>query len=201
MLAVLLLLFAYWLHLIAISFFYYFLLFIFTPFLQFLITPTMTLIGVYTYLSPMLLVYNANDKEYDLHNGTSFDYLMVMTTNNGSIPFKRRMLHYYLEGLLVIIEKIETKKLPEALIVRGSSYFFSERTARRLGFEIKSPKATEKFNIWINYLDLTWMYSLANARITLPRINKLKTAEIAGAELVLQKNELQRLLDYISRDR
>jgi hypothetical protein len=198
MLAILILMFIAWLKLIDISFSFYLLIFIFTPFLQFLLTPILTLLGVYSYLSPMLLVYNANQKVYDLHNGTSFDYLMVMTLNSGSIPFKKKMLIYYLEGLLKIIDKIEKEALPETLIIRGSSYFFSERTARRLGFTISKPKSTEKLNIWLNYIDLTWMYSLANGKFTLPQVSKLKTAEITAAELVRQKKGLQRLVDYLS---
>lgn len=201
MLAILFLLFSYWVYLNTLSIFYYFLVFIFTPFFQFLITPAMTLLGIYTYLSPMLLVYNANDKVYDLHNGTSFDYLMVMTTNKGSLTFKRRMLQYYLEGLLSIIDKLEKEQVPLSLIIRGSSYFFSERTVKRLGFKIIPPKSTEKLNIWLNFIDLTWMYSLANNKFTIPRIDKLKSAEISGEALVKKKEAIKRLLEYISAKR
>ena len=147
----------------------------------------------------MLLVYMANDKTYDLHNGTSFDYLLVMTKKDRQISFKNSMLLYYLEGLLAIIDKIEEEKLPASVLVRGSSYFFSERTANRLGFSITVPKSTERLNLFINFIDLTWMYSLANGKLTFPKISSIKTAEIKGEDLVQYKSDLIQLKAFISR--
>ena len=50
---------------------------IYVPISQFLFTPVYKLTGGYTYYSPMLLGYMANDKQIDLHSGTSFDHLFV----------------------------------------------------------------------------------------------------------------------------
>ncbi len=44
---------------------------IYVPISQFLYTPFFKLTGGYTYYSPMLLGYMANDKQIDLHSGTS----------------------------------------------------------------------------------------------------------------------------------
>lgn len=177
------------------------LIFVITPVLQFLMTPFFTLIGLYKYVSPMLLVYNGSNKKYDLHNGTSFDYLLIMRFDKKGIVFRQKMLTYYLEGLLVVIEKIENKTLAETVIVRGSSYFFSERTAGRLGFKTSKTNAAEKINLVFNYLDLLWMYSLSKGKLAFPNLNKIKTAEIIGTELLANKKKLFDLKQFLARNK
>lgn len=169
------------------------LVFILTPLCQFLIAPTMKLTGVYRYVSPMLLIYAANDKKYDLHNGTSFDYLFVYRSRYSSGEWQNVLLQFYIDGLLCIIEKISSGKVPETVEVRGSSYFFSDRTARKMGFELSRTGSSEKFNIIINYLDLLWMYSLSKGGLRFPKLSNVKTASTTGKVLVEHKDVLLRM--------
>jgi len=177
----------------------YFLIFIVAPLWQFFTTPLFRLIGLYKYLSPMLLVFGASDKKYDLHNGTSFDYLFVMRKYKSGTKLKQKILDYFLDGLLRIIEKIENGSLSEKVIVRGSSYFFSDRTATKLGFKLSKTNIVEKINILANYLDLVWMYSLAQGKLAFPSLKHIRTAEIEGTKLVANKTKLIALSSYLKR--
>lgn len=184
----------YWISLVYEFPLAYFTIVLIAPFMQFLATPALTLIGVYRYLSPMLLVYLPTDQRYDLHNGTSFDYLFLMRKFRRGRAIRYQLLRYYMEGLLHIIDKIESDQLPETVVIRGSSYFFSDRSARRLGFSVRKAKFHEQINIVINYVDLTWMYSIAHGKLIFPKLNRIKTATIKGSELVQHKSQLKNIL-------
>ena len=167
--------------------------------IQFFAAPIAKLSGLHKYLSPMLLVNSPSDKKYEIHNGTTFDYLMVMNNVKPGPEFSKKMLAYYLEGLLKIIEKIETNELSEKVLIQGSSYFFNERTAKKLGFQLKKTTFGKIINATVNYLDLLWMYSIAKGKLTFPKINYMITVEIIGSELVKNKNKLKDFSAYLSK--
>ena len=191
--------FGYWIELMQRSFFAILFIFIITPIGQFLMSPFMKLTGVYKYLSPMLLIYAPSKKKYDLHNGTSFDYLFSFRRNRRGVNWQSTLLIYYIEGLLEIIREIENSEVPESIEIRGSSYFFSGRTAQRLGFKTKETGIFEKLNFIINYLDLVWMYSLSKGKLHFPGLKDVKTATTTGKKLKEKKDNLLRLKTYLKK--
>lgn len=177
----------------------YLLILIIPSSVQFFGAPIAKLLGIHKYLSPMLLVNSASDKKYEIHNGTTFDYLMVMNSVKSGPEFSKKMLAYYLDGLIKIVEKIETSELSENVLIQGSSYFFNNRTAKKLGFKLSKANFAIKINMLINYLDLIWMYSLSKGRLSFPKLVNMQTATITGKHLVMNKAKLNELSLFLNR--
>jgi hypothetical protein len=166
---------------------------LYIPISQFLFTPIYKLTGGYTYYSPMLLGYMANDKQIDLHSGTSFDYLFVLRKIKSGTSLRNRIMLYHLEGLLKLIQSIENKDIPVTVNIIGTSYFFNDRTLANLGFQLEKATLFYRINLLINFIDLFWMYSLSKGRIEIPAVWNAKKARINGEILLLQKIKLERL--------
>jgi hypothetical protein len=166
---------------------------LYVPITQFLYTPIFKLTGVYTYYSPMLLGYMVNEKQIDLHSGTSFDHLFVLRNCKPGIELRNRLLAYHLEGLLNLISLIENKQIPESVTIVGTSYFFNDRTLKKLGFQIEKASAFYRANLFLNFIDLFWMYSLSRGKVTMPSLWEAKKARVPGSTLVVQKANLEAL--------
>lgn len=189
-----------WIYAITKNPYLYILVIFFGSVYHFTTTPYLRLKGTYKYYSPMLLVFMPSNDKYDIHNGTSFDYLFVMLGTKPGRSWRNKLLRYYLEGLLNIVEEIELEAIPDSVLVRGSSYFFGERTVKKLGFSVREISKDEKPNFYFLYLDLTLMYSLAKGKLAFPKLNRVKTAEISGADLCKQKAYLQKLYAYLKKE-
>jgi hypothetical protein len=175
----------------------YLLFFIYLPLGQFSLAPIMTLTGVYVYYSPMLIGYVPTAANIDMHSGTSFDYLFLMRKYKPGPETRNALLGFYLEGLLNIIQKIETGEIPATVSITGTSYFFNERTAKKFGFSVEPPPLFLKMNIWANGLDLFWMYSLSQGKVAFPDFGEIKKVATDGNTLVAHKGRIQGLFDAL----
>ena len=176
----------------------YLLFFFYIPIGQFSFAPFFTLVGVYRYYSPMLLGYMPSNTQIDLHSGGSFDYLFVMRKFKSGIEMRNRLLLFQLEGLKNIIQLIEDKAVPESVTIVGTSYFFSDRTVQKIGFELIEPSLFYRINLFANILDLVWMYSLAQAKWAIPKVWQAKKVQITGQKLVEHKVQLEVLYDKLN---
>ncbi len=196
--AILLLVIGFYPALVIIEFTYshliYSLLFLFyLPIGQFATTPFWKLTGIYKYYSPMLMGYMPNDIQIDLHSGSSFDYLFVMRKYKSGKQCRNRLLTYHLEGLLNIISLIENDSVPKTIIISGTSYFFNERTLHKVGFELEKPSLFYRINLFVNAIDLIWMYSVSQGRFSIPKIWNAKKAIISGSILLGKKDIIEKL--------
>ena len=176
----------------------YLLFFFYIPIGQFSFAPFFTLVGVYRYYSPMLLGYMPSNTQIDLHSGGSFDYLFVMRKYKSGIEMRNRLLLFQLEGLKNIIQLIDYKAVPESVTIVGTSYFFSDRTVQKIGFELIEPSLFYRINLFANFLDLVWMYSLAQGKWAIPRVWQAKKVQITGQKLVEHKVQLEALYDKLN---
>ena len=176
----------------------YLLFFFYIPIGQFSFAPFFTLVGVYRYYSPMLLGYMPSNTQIDLHSGGSFDYLFVMRKYKSGIEMRNRLLLFQLEGLKNIIQLIGDKAVPESVTIVGTSYFFSDRTVQKIGFELIEPSLFYRINLFANILDLVWMYSLAQAKWAIPKVWQAKKVQITGQKLVEHKVQLEVLYDKLN---
>jgi hypothetical protein len=174
---------------------FYILFIIYIPVVQFAFTPFFKLIGVYKYYSPMLLGYMANDRQIDLHSGGSFDYLFVMRKYKAGVEMRNRLLMYHVEGLIHLIKLIENKSVPKTVKIIGTSYFFNNRTLNKMGFEVVNPSFFYRVNLFINFVDLFWMYSLSQGKLSIPKIWNARKASISGAKLIDKKKIIEELYD------
>jgi len=166
---------------------------IYIPIGQFIATPIFRLSGVYKYYSPMLIGYMPNNVQIDLHSGGSFDYLFVMRKFKIGVETRNRILTYHLEGLLNIIAQIENGAIPKSVIISGTSYFFNKRTLNKLGFELQKPSMFYRINLLLNFIDLIWMYSIAQGHFSIPKIWTANMASIEGGILVDHKDMIEAL--------
>jgi hypothetical protein len=166
---------------------------LYVPISQFLYTPLFKLTGGYTYYSPMLLGYMVNEQQIDLHSGTSFDYLFVFRNPRAGVSLRNKLLMYHCEGLLNIISQIENNHIPESVQIVGTSYFFNERTLQKLGFQIEKASLFYRANLFINFIDLFWMYSLSRGKVSFPALWDAKKARTQGATLLAHKMSLELL--------
>jgi hypothetical protein len=121
-----------------------------------------------------------------------------MRKYKSGIEMRNRLLLFQLEGLKKIIQLIKDKVVPESVNLVGTSYFFSNRTVQRIGFELIEPSLFYRINLFVNFLDLLWMYSLAQGKWAIPKVWQAKKVQITGKKLVEHKVQLEALYNKLS---
>lgn len=165
---------------------------------HFSIAPLMRLTGFLNYYSPMLLVVRTAYNKWELHNGTTFDYILNMKwKQKGAIASKFIMINY-LKGLLKIINEIEEKKISNEITILGISYIINKKTAERLGFTVERPNIYRRILFVIDYFTLFLMYSFSKGKIAFPNVFKVKKMKISGSRLVASKEIIKQVMALIT---
>ena len=170
---------------------------VFLPVAIFSSSPVMRVSGYFIYYSPMLLGIKSK-KKLDLHNGTTFDYFLNMKLKDKGAKARYIILSYYVEGLLNIISEFESGKLDSSLQIEGTSYFFSDNTALKLGFKLQKPLLNYYLNFILYFVDLCFMYSYFKGNFSVPDIFSNKRAVTTADELCKRKDYLKSLLKTLN---
>jgi hypothetical protein len=166
---------------------------------QLSVTPFCRATGIYLYHSPMLKVTFRTSRTYEVHGGTSWDWLGLFQFRDRGARAARQVMVWYLEGLLDIAARIERGELPPSVEITGTSWFFRADTARRLGFELRPAGLRLRLNLLLNAFDLWLTYSFTRGRLALPGLLDVKQAVIRGDELVRRRGQISRLCETLGR--
>ena len=163
-------------------------------FAQISVAPLFRLVGLYRYHSAMLKVTIRTTRVYEIHGGTPFDYILHLRWRDRGATAARRILISYLEGLLDIADCVARGELPGSIRITGTSYFFREASARRLGFALESPSLRLRANLLLHLFDLTLLYSFARGRWALPPVWRTHNAVISGSELLERRSSIDAMI-------
>jgi hypothetical protein len=159
-----------------------------------LLTPLYFLVGRFRYLSPMLLATRRRGGGLDLHVGTLFDYAARLRWSDRGPRAARIVTADVLRGLLALVEQVERGELPPDAELAATSYFFSDRTVTRLGFELRDPPAAVRHNLVVASVSIAVRLSFTRGRPAFPDLRRIRQAATTAGRLAEHSAEIRRLL-------
>lgn len=164
------------------------------PLESLLLTPLYALTGRFRYYSPMLLVTTSQKGVLDLHAGALFDYLMHLRWRDRGRRATRVVTVELLHGLLAITDEVAQGALPPDTRLVASSYFFSNRSLERLGFQLCPPASGVVQNLLMASLSIALRLSFTRGRLSFPKLRHIRQAATTAGVLAQHRNELEQLL-------
>ncbi len=143
------------------------------------------------YHSLLFISEAPKDGVIKIHGGTLFDYFFVIDKKMSGRQRKNFIIQQYLEGLLDLIQQNEHHT--NNLKIRGTSYMINDRTAGRIGFEVIETDIIQKLILIVNYFNIASSYSIANDKLSFPKIANTKTFEANLHDLLEQKDYIEKL--------
>ncbi|SEQ34290.1 hypothetical protein [Neolewinella agarilytica] len=171
------------------------------PLLMFLWTPFIRVAGWYKYYSPLFLVFGESKTRIEIHSGPSVDYLLHLRGIPPGKELQRTVLAFYLQGLLNIADKVASSEDPATVEIVGTSYFFSDRSVERMGFQVSPGGWLHRINLVFSFLELFLLNSLSAGKVKVPNIFKVKKASMSGERLLEHREYIQRLYDRMATER
>lgn len=163
-------------------------------FLRFITTPLFMKLGIYTYHSEMLFTVPIWKKKREIHLGTSYDFFRT------DIVGSRKMLASLSQGLLKLCEDIERGKYSKDLLLRGTTYYFSDATLIKFGFQTRPLRFIEAVFFSLNYLELCILHSLSKRRLTLINTDSVRIAYCYATDLLRHKEICRKYANMLLKE-
>lgn len=162
-------------------------------------TPFLRALGFYRYYSPYLCAMLPTPHRLDIHLGTTFDHALTMRPRDVGAVARAELLVGALDGLLAIVRQVERGHISGDVRVEGTSWFFTESTVRRLGFELAPPTWFGRLVPFLIALDIWVMTSFTRGQLASPQISRVRRAVTTGARLVAHRSKLEALRARLAR--
>ncbi len=174
--------------------------FLLAPLESLLLAPVFALAGRFRYYSPMLLATRRPGGGLDLHVGTLFDYVARLRWSDRGPRASRIVTADILRGLLALVDEIERGTIPADAEIVATSYFFSDRTVARLGFELRDAPAAVRHNLAAASLGIALRLSFTRGRPAFPDLRRIRQAATTAGGLAEHADEIRRLLRRLPVD-
>jgi len=154
--------------------------------------PSLKKSGKLRYHSLLLLSEKPKNGIIKIHGGTLFDYAFVIDQKMNAKQRKTFIVQQFLEGLLNLIEENENKE-NGVCIIRWTSYFINDKTARRIGFKVARTDNFQRLILILNFFNVCLSYSIAKDTLSWPGLKNIKTYETTLDDLAPQQEYIRNL--------
>ena len=162
-----------------------------------LLTPLYRLSGRFVYYSNTLFVTRIGNR-LQLHAGTLYDYMRLLRRHEYGPKAQRKLTVQLLQGLLVICDDIADGKFKDDTPISATSYFFSDRSAVKLGFISASVEPIERLNLLLSSISLAIRLSISKGRLSWPNVKHIRHIHTTAGKLVEQRATIVRLLRHLN---
>lgn len=150
-----------------------------------------------TYYAPLFIAEKEKNKRIKIHGGTLLDYCFTINKNSNARERTRFILYNYIEGLLKLVEELETNSKTQ-YIIQGTSYIINERTANKIGLKRTKQDGIQLLILLFNYPLLTLTYSITKTKLSFPNYRTVATYEGKVSDILAHKKSLLLLRDKLS---
>jgi len=146
--------------------------------LRWITTPVLRYMGFYRYYAPLFFIQPFGHNRVELHLGTTWDLMKAQRLSPQTIMSSLVM------GISGLVGDAKRGRLQPTLKVRATTYFLSDSTLQRFGFDVRRPNVLEYLAFIGNYAEVCLLRSVVAGRLQLVDLRRVRMAETTVQTLV-----------------